>query len=150
MSFLGRAVPKFAALLVFEVVVKCVLFSGRAVPKFAALLVVEVVDGEMFGISVGGVPKFAVLLVVEVVDGEKEDGCTCHNFVLDDRVPCKMHLSADSTCIYALSNMIVYPLSHSCPIESKEQSWRPGTMCTCRAAGMSIGRSSSASCVEIT
>lgn len=73
----------------------------------------------------------------------------CHSLVVGSRCPVKRMLSAKAMVTCSAVNCTVHPASQNWPIERREGHARAGTMCTRRAARGSMGKSSSASCVEV-
>ena len=72
----------------------------------------------------------------------------CHNPVAGVRTPERSVCEASVTVTDVASNVTTQPASHSCPMDSREEEWRAGTMWTRRAARGRLGRLSSASWVE--
>lgn len=59
-----------------------------------------------------------------------------------------MVLLASWTVTDVASKVTVQPASHNCPMDKSDEVVRAGTMCTRRADGGRLGKSSLASCVE--
>ena len=73
----------------------------------------------------------------------------CHNKVLGVRCPVRTTVSLTETVTAVAVKATEHPASHNWPMEMREEEASSGTMWMWRAAGGSMGKSRSASCVEV-
>jgi hypothetical protein len=73
----------------------------------------------------------------------------CHSLVVGSRCPVNRMLLANAMVTCLVVNSMVQPSSENWPIDRREGQASAWTMCTHRAARGSMGRSSSASCMEV-
>jgi hypothetical protein len=73
----------------------------------------------------------------------------CHSLVVGSRCLVKRMLSAKAMVTCLVVNLTVQPASQNWPIDRREGHTSTGTMCTHRVARGSMGKSSSASCIEV-
>jgi hypothetical protein len=73
----------------------------------------------------------------------------CHSLVVGSRCPVKRMLLARAMVTCSAVNCTVHPASQNWSIDRREGQVRAGTMCTHWVARGSMGRLSSASCIEV-